>query len=92
VGYGGDSYQRTTLIVTVEVKDAARLDDAAALVLRAAQGVLADDDHDGNADDDDDPDDRAVAHQLAALRGRMQTQTITANDRFAGKGTRSPTT
>ena len=85
VGYGGDSYQRTTLIV-VEVKDAARLDDAVGAALRAAQGVLADEDHDGNADDDDDPDDRAVAHQLAALRGRMQTQTITANDRFAGKG------
>ncbi len=85
MGYGGDSYQRTTMIV-VEVTDAARLDAAVAAVLKAGQGVLADDDHDGNADDDDDPDDRTIAHYLASLRGRLQTRTITANDRFWGKG------
>ena len=85
VGYGGDSYQRTTMIV-VEVTDPARLDAAVAAVLRAGQGVLADDDHDGNADDNDDPDDRTISHFLASLRGRLQTRTITANDRFWGKG------
>jgi hypothetical protein len=36
VGYGGDGYQRATLIV-VEVEDAARLDDAVGAVLRAGR-------------------------------------------------------
>ncbi|MBK9037329.1 MAG: insulinase family protein [Myxococcales bacterium] len=85
VGYRGDGYQRVTLVF-VEVTDAARLDDAVEAVLRAGREVLDDADHDGNADDDDDPDDRTIAHRLAALRGRLQTSTITSNDRFWGKG------
>ena len=85
VGYGGDGYQRVTEVF-VEVDDPARLEAAAQAVFKVGREILADDDHDGNADDDDDPDDRAVAHLLAAVKGRMQTATITSVDRFWDKG------
>ena len=85
VGYAGDGYRRATL-VTVEVETSVQVEDAAALVVRAARDILADDDRDGNADDNDDPDDRDVADLLARVRGRQQTMSITRDDRFTGKG------
>ena len=85
VGYAGDGYRRATL-VTVEVETSVQVEDAAALVVRAARDILADDDRDGNADDNNDPDDRDVADLLARVRGRQQTMSITRDDRFTGKG------
>ncbi len=85
VVYVGDGYRRATL-VAVEVETSPQVEDAAALVVRAARDILADDDRDGNADDADDPDDRDVADQLARARGLQQTSSITRDDRFTGKG------
>ncbi|MEZ4399826.1 MAG: insulinase family protein [Kofleriaceae bacterium] len=85
VGYSGVGYQRVA-VAQIEVDAPGRLDDAVAAVFRIGQDVLQDEDHDGNADDNDDPDDRDVAHYLGALRGRLQTATITDADTFWGHG------
>ena len=87
LGYAGEGYRRATLVV-VEVETTAQVEDAAALVVRAAREILQDDDRDGNADDSDDPDDRDVSELLARVRGRQQTATITRDDRFTDKGQR----
>jgi predicted Zn-dependent peptidase len=85
IGYVGAGHRRATLVM-VEVSDPARLADVTRAVLAAGTGILVDDDDDGDADDDNDPDDQDIVHQLASLRGRLQTSTITAADRPIGRG------
>lgn len=85
VGYVGDGRQRVTAI-SVAVTDAARLDDAVAAVFARARDLFQDADHDGHAGDNDDADDAAVLRWIGALRGRLQTATVTRLDAIAGRG------
>ncbi len=85
VGYAGDGERRAT-VVSVAVKDPDHLQPAIDEVFRRGRDLFQDDDHDGHAGDNDDRDDRDVLRLIGAMRGRLQTETVTRLDAIAGRG------